>query len=158
MLTITIDDREFRALFDRLSARMSDLTPVMEEIGGEMEKRVRERFEMERDPLGQPWAPWAESTQKGYPYPGSAAAKKAGRTGNARILDRFGDMLESVSWEADAASVSVGFGQPYAAYHEWGTKNMPRRGLLTADPDAGELAPDDETAVIDMITAWIDRP
>ena len=38
-------------------------------------------------------------------------------------------------------SVRVGFDKPYAVYHEWGTKHMKRRGMLTANPDTGELAP-----------------
>jgi phage gpG-like protein len=45
----------------------------------------------------------------------------------------------------------VGFGQPYAAYHEFGTKKMIRRGTLFADPKKGELAPDDEKVILDAV-------
>jgi phage gpG-like protein len=45
----------------------------------------------------------------------------------------------------------VGFGQPDAAYHEFGTEKMHRRGLLFADPEKGELAPDDEKAILDAV-------
>ena len=65
-------------------------------------------------------------------------------------------MLSSLNWQADASSVRVGFGQPYAVYHEWGTKRMPRRGLLFENPDAGALAPDDEKAVLDLLLEWLD--
>ena len=37
------------------------------------------------------------------------------------------------------SSVSTGAGQPYATYHEFGTKHMDRRGMLMADPEAGIL-------------------
>ena len=76
--------------------------------------------------------------------------------GNRRLLDRYGDMLASLSHQADATSVRVGFGQPYAAFHEWGTEHMPRRGLLFADPDAGTLAEGDEAAVLDILAVWLD--
>ncbi len=66
-----------------------------------------------------------------------------GKPGNERLLDRYGDMLDGLSSQADASSVRVGFDQPYAVYHEWGTKHMERRGMLTANPDTGELVPED---------------
>jgi hypothetical protein len=56
--------------------------------------------------------------------------------------------------------VTIGFGQPYAAYHEWGTWKMPRRGLLTADPDAGggpTLGRGDAEAVLDVLQAVLER-
>ena len=116
----------------------------MEAIGAELEARVSGRFETESDPRGHPWAPWAPSTVEDYP-----------KDGNRRILDRYGDMLSSLSHQADADSVRVGFGDPVAAYHEWGTVHMPRRGLLMDDPDAGTLAPDDETAVLEILQTFI---
>lgn len=144
MLTIEVDDAALRSYLERLNGRMEDMTPVMESIGQELETRISGRFETESDPDGVAWAPWAASTKKYYPA-----------NGNGRILDRYGDMLGSLSWSADSASVSVGFGQPYAAYHEWGTRRMPRRGLLASDPDAGKLGEDDERSVIDVLTAYL---
>ena len=64
-------------------------------------------------------------------------------------------MLGSLSHSSDATSVTVGFGNPVATYHEWGTEHMPRRGLLFADPDAGTLGTDDEAAVLDILSSWI---
>jgi phage virion morphogenesis protein len=145
MLTITVDDSAFRDHLNRLQDRVVDLTPAMTEIGQELESRISARFETETDPGGQPWAAWAPSTQKSYPD-----------DGNARILDRYGDMLGSLSWEADANSVRVGFGQPYAEYHEYGTARMPRRGLLFEDPQTGTLADADERLVIDLLSKWLD--
>lgn len=46
-------------------------------------------------------------------------------------------------------------GKPYAAFHEWGTERMPRRGLVFADPDAGTLAKGDEDAVLDIIGIYL---
>jgi phage virion morphogenesis protein len=143
-LTITVDSAPLRDVLDRLIAVTDDLSPVMRAIGGEMEGRIRERFETQSDPLGAAWAPWVPSTVKTYP-----------KDGHKRVLDRYGDLLDSLNYVADDHSVTTGFGQPYVAYHEFGTKKMERRGLLFADPDAGTLAPDDERAVIDIVMAAI---
>ena len=67
-------------------------------------------------------------------------------------------MLASLNWRADASSVTVVFGQPYAAYHEWGTRRMPRRGLMFENPDAGTLAPDDERAIVDILADLLTVP
>jgi phage gpG-like protein len=71
-------------------------------------------------------------------------------------------MLNSLNFQAKSTSVSVGFGavaskkgDVYAAYHEWGTKKMPRRGLLFADPNKGTLAEADNTAILDIIGTYL---
>ena len=145
MLTITADDKAFRDSLAQLYRGMGNLTPVMQSIGMELESRISGRFESRTDPSGNAWAPWAQSTVDSYPD-----------GGNRRLLDRYGDMLASLSHQADATSVRVGFGQPYAAFHEWGTEHMPRRGLLFDDPDAGTLADGDEAAMLGIIGVWLD--
>lgn len=151
MLTITVDSQPVTDVLAKLQKRMGDLTPAMESIGQELNSRVSALFETRSDPLGQPWAPWAQSTQDNYP-----------KDGSGQLLHRHGAMLKSLSFNADKTSVRVGFGavasksgDVYAAYHEWGTKKMPRRGLLFADPNAGTLAPSDEKAVLDIIDTFL---
>ncbi len=144
MITVDTDDTAFRSSLEKLYRGMGNLTPVMQSIGMELESRISGRFESRTDPHGSAWAPWAQSTEGGYP-----------EDGNRRLLDRYGDMLASLNHQAGATSVRVGFGQPYAAFHEWGTEYMPRRGLLFDDPDAGTLAEDDEAAVLDILGVWL---
>lgn len=126
MLDVRIDDRAFVDYLERIQRRLGDLTPVMQDIGMEMEGRVSARFESRTDPWDNSWAPWEPATRESYP-----------EDGNRRLLDRYGGMLESLSHSADANSVRVGFGDPVAVYHEWGTKHMARRGMVFGDPDAG---------------------
>ena len=145
MIDIQTDDSAFRASLTRLQSRLGNLTPVMQSIGMELESRISGRFESRTDPAGRGWAPWAQSTVETYPD-----------GGNRRLLDRYGDMLASLSHQANANSVRIGFGQPYAAFHEFGTTDMPRRGLLFADPDAGTLGEDDQDAVMDILGVWLD--
>lgn len=146
MITVEVDDKAFRDELARLHGRMSDLTPVMQDIGSAMLSRISDRFEGQTDPMGRSWAPWASSTLKTYP-----------EDGNRKLLDRYGDMLLSRNHRATKDSVRIGFGKPYSAYHEYGTKHMPRRGLLFADPEAGTLAPDDEALVLDIIGQWLTK-
>jgi phage virion morphogenesis protein len=152
MITITVNDREVRELLAGLFARATDFTPAMESIGAELETRIRARFETQADPLGHKWADWAPSTKKSYPGPGT---KSDDGPGHGRILERYGKMLESISWQAGATSVRVGFGQLYAQYHEYGAKWMPRRGILFANPEAKTLAPGDQRYVLDVIEQHI---
>lgn len=154
MLTITVDDSAFRAHMQELQKRVENPTPVFNDIGNRMENAVRQRFATRTDPSGAPWKPWAASTHKSYPFPGKPAAKKYG-PGHARLLDRHGDMLGSLSYQASSTSVTIGLAQSYAVFHEYGTKRMPRRGLLTADPTQGRLGAADEAMVLDVITQWL---
>jgi phage virion morphogenesis protein len=144
-LTIQADYSPLAAYLARLQQKSGDLLPVMDAIGQEMESRVRRRFETESDPTGAVWEEWALATVADYP-----------EKGNGKVLDRYGNMLRSLSHQANASSVEIGFGQPYAAYHEWGTKKMPRRGMLSADPDAGTLAPDDVTAILGIVNGYLE--
>lgn len=151
-LSVTVSSKPVTDSLARIARRLGNLQPVMDAIGLRLETRVSGRFETETDPLGRRWAPWAESTRENYP---------AG--GHGRILERYGEMVRSLTHDADRDSVRVGFsavaskeGDVYAAYHEWGTRYMPRRGLLMADPDAGTLSPEDEAEVLDILQEWLD--
>ena len=141
MIHIEIDSSPIGLALQQLREAAADLAPAMTDIAATLWERVGERFETQRDPVGAGWKPHAPATLKSYP-----------KDGNRRILDRHSDMLQSLNWRADATSAMVGFGQPYAAYHEYGTNKMPRRGLLFADPEARQLSHEDEQLVIERIT------
>lgn len=142
MIRIDIDDREVRQALADLARRVADMTPALRAIGQEMETRIATRFEARRDPAGRPWAPLRPATE---------AAKR----GRGSILYRTGEMLDSRTHRAGPFEVAVGFGKPYAAYHEFGTKRMPRRGLLMADPQAGTLGEEDRRAILDILADYL---
>lgn len=158
MLTITVEDSTVRAYLQELNARLANLTPVMSEIGATLEGNILQRFETRTDPSGTPWKPWAESTHANYPFPNSKSATRSKYgAGNARLLDRYGTMLGSLNHQADASSVTIGFANDYAVFHEYGTKHMPRRGMLLANPTQGSLGADDEADVLDIVTYWLEQ-
>lgn len=146
MLDIVIDDQPFRDVVAEISRRTRDLTPALAVIGMKLEERVSSRFETRTDPDGNPWAAWSQSTIDTYP-----------EGGNRRLLDRLGDMLEGLSHQVNSgdSSVSIGFDRDYSTYHEWGTETMPRRGLLTSDPDAGTLSEDDTELVLEVLNDFL---
>ena len=49
----------------------------------------------------------------------------------------------------------VGFDRDYAAWHEFGTKTMPRRGLLFDDPDTRELGRDDRESILELVSDYL---
>lgn len=144
-LIITVDSSLLDTVLARVIALGDDMSPIMSALGMEMENRVRGRFETQSDPLGQAWSPWKPSTVASYP-----------KGGNKRLLDRFGDMLQSTTHTFDSNSAEIGFGDPTATYHEWGTKRMERRGLLFSDPDAGTLAPEDEASLLEVVADFLE--
>lgn len=142
MIQVTIDDREVRQALEQLARRVADMSPAMRAVGQEMETRIAARFETRRDPAGRPWAPLRPATEK---------AKR----GRGSILYRTGEMMDSRTHRAGPLEVAVGFGKHYAAYHEFGTKRMPRRGLLMADPQAGTLGEEDKRAILDILADYL---
>ena len=96
MIKIQVNSQSVMDALNRLIQRGQDMHPVMDAIGQRMEERVSNRFESKTDPSGHPWAPWKPSTVKSYP-----------KLGNRSLLDRSGDMLGSLSHQADATSVSL---------------------------------------------------
>lgn len=144
MIIIEVDDRSVMNALRQLQVNLSDMTPAMNSIGMEFEARVSRRFEDESDPKGRLWAPWKPATRNSYP-----------KDGNAHILDRYGDMLDSLNYQADKGSVMVGFGVPYAAFHEYGTKKMARRGMLFSDPSAGSIGEEDRRSILDIISTYL---
>ena len=142
--SIRIDNAFVLEFLHSLRGKIDDMTPVMDSIGQRMETLVSNRFETRTDPMGVAWAEWKKSTEASYP-----------EQGHGFLLDRLGDLLGGISHQADQSSVTYGFDVPYAAYHEFGTDRMPRRGLLTADPEAGTLSDSDEAEVLALLSDYL---
>lgn len=148
MITVDVNTKSFDDSLKALSKRMANLRPVMASIGAILETQVRNRRESRTDPDGEAWAPWAASTIATYPA-----------DGYGQLLDRSGAMWDKTGpqWRATADSVRVGFDKGYSTYHEFGTRHMPRRGLLLSDADAGTLGEDDEAEIEAVLQKWLDR-
>ncbi|QDL55339.1 phage virion morphogenesis protein [Rhodoferax aquaticus] len=146
MFTLTIESGEVRTQLAKLSQLPDDIPRVLDGIGQMLESRISGRFETEKDPVNVIWKRLNASTLKSYP-----------KDGNRKVLNRHGDMLRSLNHQLlnGGNAVQVGFGAPYAVFHEFGTRKMPRRGLLFGDPIARTLAPNDEKTVLDALNDWL---
>ena len=138
---------------EQLSRRMNDLRPAMTAIGAKLKSRISWRFETGTDPDGHPWTEW-KPVRDGKMSRAEYIAQDKGRE-NSTILDRLGDMFGGLGFQADKNGVTVGFDKPYAAYHEFGTTKMPRRGLLFADPKTRMLSSDDERTVLEILDRFL---
>lgn len=148
LLSIMVSNEGVVDALNALSQRMGNLSPVMRDIGQGLEREVRKRFASQTDPNGVKWSnPLAKSTL--------ANRAKTGAQGG--ILEHSGTMLELLGWQASDKSVQVGFTQPYAVFHEFGTSKMPRRGMLFGDPKTGELGATDEALVLDLISDYLSK-
>lgn len=151
-ITVEIDDRELAAWLQHMQrqAGPDGLAQILEAIGAKMESRAEGRFDTKADPAGAPWAPHAPSTTSRYARSDKGKAKGS-------LLIREGIMRDSLSHQVEGDAVLIGFGELYAAYHELGTRRMPRRGLLTADPASGELGEGDRQSILDLLADHFGR-
>lgn len=164
IFTVTIDNGTVIDALNKLLERGQDMQPVLNAIGQELENRVRARFETKTDPEGHAWAPWTEYTKEKYDKADTVGGRKAdpvtgkgGRPGKIKrkgsLLEREGHVLDSLSYQVESDGVRVGFGMPYAIYHEFGTVNMERRGML-ANETGGNLGAGDKQAILDLVQSY----
>lgn len=112
-IVLTVDEGAVRSAFAALQRRVSDLTPVMDEIGAALAASAKLRFGREQDPQGQAWKPVAPQTRR----------RKA-KAGRERVLQWAGHLKSSITHVAGALEVAVGTNVKYAAIHQLGGQIM----------------------------------
>jgi len=146
-ISVTIDDRQVRAMLARLQARCADMSVPMGQIGAFYERSVLENFKAQTSPDGTPWARLSQTTmllglgrKKGWKKDGGLSAKGKGYLQGKRILYERGDLMESVHHQATRNSVTIGSSGsvPYAAIHQVG--GMAGRGKKVKIPARPWLA------------------
>jgi len=104
------DDREARRIMDALLRRVSDLTPIMRQIGEQLMTSTSRRFESAVDPSGRSWpsvGAFAQSAQRG------------GSPLSGRHLARPG---LGYAYEAGRDQVALGTRLVYGLVHQFGTQ------------------------------------
>jgi phage virion morphogenesis protein len=160
--TVTIDLRDEQLLraIGSMLAVMEQPSRLMREIGAVMERNAEQRFDSKTDPAGAAWRPLARNTidhwyARKYPsgIPGSLLERT--RLLRASLAYNSGD-----DWVEIGTSRSVpGKKQPtwqVGFLHEFGTAIMPRRGILTADPETGTLGERDVQDILGVISRALD--
>lgn len=117
-----------------LAFYFDDLTPLMDELGAEIEDQTVERFQTNIAPDGSPWLP-------------SLRVQEA--QGNARTLVDRAHLRDSITRLSSARQTQVGSNVIYAAIHQsggetgrGGSVELPERPYLGLnDENEGELKP-----------------
>lgn len=152
---VDADTREVRAVLSRLAARLSDLTPAMEDVGRVLANIAEDAFESETDPWGNAW----EELSAAYV---ARPRERGGRGGEAHpILQVSGGsgLAGSLSHGGDAHSAFVALGKVYGAAVTLGNPDagLPERRVLPVSGD-GELAPVARDAILDELAAYLSVP
>ncbi|MBL4751465.1 MAG: phage virion morphogenesis protein [Amylibacter sp.] len=66
MVSIKINEDEITAVLDRLARHLTDMTPVMSEVGELLIDSTKQRFIKGVSPEGQTWAPKSQTTLDAY--------------------------------------------------------------------------------------------
>ena len=135
-IKVSVVDKGVLGALAVMQKQLRDMTPVMKAIGRKLESNTHVRFDTKTAPDGSSWAPWSEET-----------AKAREEEGRGTLLEYTGRMRDSLTYEADKDSVTVGFGVPYAIHHERGTKRIPARPMLFDGDSLGQQDLDDVLAV-----------
>lgn len=146
--TITLDDAQVQAALTRLTSRLANMTPIMEDVGRALGNLTEDAFQAE----GPGWPALKPVTVK--------------RRGSAHpILQASGGLAASITHGGDATGAWVGVGKQYAAAQQFGNPAnkmynrpggnpapIPPRPYLPVTPDAA-LLPHAQTEVMSILVA-----
>jgi len=158
-------NRELLADLEQALKRIERPAELMRALGARLEAAIQERFDTKRDPDGNAWDGLAPSTQKRYDRADTAKGGKFKGQVRKRgtLLERTRQMRQSLTSNAGDDYVEVGMSRlsdggkwSIPLLHETGTTRMPRRGIFFSDPDAGTLGAQDEAALDEELTAFLD--
>ena len=86
MITIELNDADIERVLSKVSAHLTDMSDLMNEIGEQLEYETKERFDQGVAPDGTAWAPKSQATLDAY--------KQRGQTVDVRPL--FGPNADGV--------------------------------------------------------------
>lgn len=163
VFTAELQDAAMLAAIDRCIQLLENPGELMEDIGAQMEANANLRFGEKVDPTGAAWAPLSPATKAIYEsdwFIERNPAFKGGIPGT--LLERTRQLRASLAYNAGVDYVEIGTSRQVGrkkwqvgALMEWGTVNMPRRGILTANPTRGELGAGDTEDLLRIVNGYI---
>lgn len=159
MITIVIKDDEISAVLDRLSRSLSDLTPVMQEIGELLVPSTKERFKAGEAPDGSKWAAKSETTIETY-------RRRGDRIDFRPLFGPSGRLSSEIAFAPTSHSVEISSNMIYAAVMHFGAAkgafgtnakggSIPW-GNIPARPFLG-VSEQDRTNLIETVEEWLLR-
>jgi phage virion morphogenesis (putative tail completion) protein len=109
-LDIKFNFNKVHAKIDKMRDKMTNLEPLMEEIGEDIESETALNFSRSRSPNGEAWTPLSEATKK----------QRRGDGSRAKILMDKGILSGSIAKETGKNYVRVWSTCSYAKTHQFG--------------------------------------
>lgn len=146
-IDIQADNRQVLDALNRLSSRLGNLTPVMEEISGVLAFGVEEAFRQEADPItGTPWEELADAT---------VSQRSAEGHWPGKILQVSGQLAASFSTDFGRDFAMVGSNKEYLAIHQFGGQAGRNRSVeIPARPPLG-LSDDSAEEILDIAERYL---
>jgi phage virion morphogenesis protein len=139
MITVEVDDKPVLEVLTKLAARVSNMRPAFLEIGEDLVKSTKRRFETTSAPDGTPWAQNSLVTLARFGGP------KRPLTGESKALK------STINYQLDGATgVRIGSPMVYAAMQQFGgtkAKYPQLWGDIPARPFLGLSAADSDNIV-----------
>ena len=113
MIRHELKEDEFPEGLARLAAALTDMTPLMQDLGELMVRSTEQNFATGTDPEGNAWAPRKPSTLAAY-------AKRGDTPGPRPLIGPSKSLSTTISHAATATSVEWGSNMIYAAVMQLG--------------------------------------
>lgn len=125
-IRVEIKDEEVKRLFNRLSARVKDLTPAMKEIGEIVRSSVVKNFVSGGRP--QRWKPNAAATimrgisRRQFTKKGALSSGASRKLSKGKVLIDTARLQNSITAKAGTDRAEIGTNVEYARIHQLGGK------------------------------------
>lgn len=159
MITIELNADALQEGLARLTGLMSDLSPVMQDLGELLMLSTKERFPQGVAPDGTPWAPKAAATIERY-------LSRGDRADSRPLFGPSGALSQQIFYEAGPDHVEIGSNRIYAAVMQFGAAKgafgstsrggpIPW-GNIPARPFLG-ISDEDEANLYATVEEWLAR-
>ncbi|ARE84946.1 phage virion morphogenesis protein [Roseovarius mucosus] len=133
-LTVSLDSLDFDNAIANGLRQLSDLTPLMQNIGTVLETSVSERFEKGEGPGGIAWP----------------ISHRAREFGGKTLVDST-RLRDSIVTEADSQSARIGTNVPYAPTHQFGAFIEPKAAGDDATAKLAFTLPNGQFIMVDQV-------
>jgi len=158
MVSIKINEDEITAVLDRLQRHLTDMTPVMTELGEILVDSTKQRFTEGVSPTGTKWAPKSQTTIDAY-------AARGDRVDFRPLFGPTGRLSSEINYQATDSSVEIGSALIQAAVMHFGAgkgafgvdaagHSIPW-GNIPARPFIG-LSDQDRSSIKATVYEWLD--
>lgn len=131
-VAVEFSPKELRAI----KKKLTDVSRPLVTFTKEKTDAMKRQFKEGKDPYGKPWKPLKQST---------IDSKKQNKD---KILVHRGNLKNSIRRKTDKLYFRIRLEEPYAIYHQLGTRKMAQREILA-------ITKEDTARIRELITVFI---